>query len=558
MSSIVDEILSRADIVEIISFYYPLKKVGKNYRMHCPFHLEKKPSFTVSPEKQIFHCFGCGVGGNVINFIMLQEKVERREAIKILAERLGIKNGIEDTRSLSLYKLLEEASRIFRKFLLSPPGKKAYEYLKKRGITPKTSEKFYLGYVPPGRAWFDELIRKEDAKDNLLKTGLALEKDGKIFPYFWNRVMFPIFNLSGKVVGFGGRTLGEGEPKYLNSPETPIFEKGKILYGLNISRGEIAKKKIAILVEGYMDLLSLYQAGIENICASLGTSFTPHQASLIRRYAEKVIVLYDSDEAGQEASLRALESLWSEGIKADVVILPSGNDPDSYLKKNGKDNLLQLLKNAQDGLDFYFSRLKEKEHGNIKRIMERCFSFWKGLKDVWVRETLIQRSSQILNIDVSILKDAWKSFQKKKWSTFTESLSLPPKPEQHLLSLFLNFPSIREKIFSELPVEKIEDPTISQIFSLLKERRNEKFFLPTFLENLGENEKKYISSLLLKDIPHSDPEKECEICLRKIKEKYTQQRIKELQEEIKRVEKGGEKERILLKKLQELLKKDMV
>ncbi|NOZ64799.1 MAG: DNA primase [Caldiserica bacterium] len=557
MPSVIDEILARADIVEVISSYYPLKKAGKNYRTNCPFHLEKKPSFTVSPEKQIFHCFGCGAGGNVINFIMLQEKVERREAIKILAERLGIKIGREDARILSLYKLLGEACQIFHNFLLSPIGKRAHDYLKERGITPETLKKFSLGYVPSGKAWFNELRKKAGSDANLIKTGLALEREGRIFPYFWDRVMFPIFNLSGKVVGFGGRMLREGEPKYLNSPETSVFEKGKILYGLNISRGEIAKKKTAILVEGYMDLLALYQAGIENVCASLGTSFTPHQASLLRRFAERVVILYDPDEAGQDASLRALESLWNEGIKVEVVILPSGDDPDSFLKHSGKEKLLQLLESAQDGFEFYFHRLKEKEQGNTRKIMERCFYFWQDLKDVWMRDTLIQRGAELLNIDVSVLKDAWKSFRKKKWSTVTESLTLPAKPEeQYLLSLCLNFPSVRDRIFTALSLEEIEDPTISRIFALLKEKKDDPFSLSTFLENLEDKERKYISALLLRGIPHSDPEKECDDCLRKIKEQRTRKKIRELQEKIRRVEKGSEEEKNLLKTLQELMRRD--
>ncbi len=556
--SIVEEILSRADIVDIISSYYPLKKVGKNYRTHCPFHHEKKASFTVSPEKQIFHCFGCGVGGNVINFIMLQEKVDRREAIRILAEKLGIKMGKENVVTNSLYKLLEKVSQIFHDFLFSPIGKKAYNYLEERGVKRESIEKFYLGYAPQGKNWLEEL-RKKEKIENLIKSGLLLEKDGEIFPYFRDRVIFPIFNLSGKVIGFGGRIIGEGEPKYLNSPETPLFEKGKILYGLNISRQEILSEKTGILVEGYMDLLSLYQGGIRNVFASLGTSFTSYQTSLIKRYADKVIILYDPDEAGKDAALRALESLWNEGIKGKVAILPSGKDPDLYLRRNGKEKLLELLGNAKEGLEFYLFRLKEKEGGNVKKIIERCFLLWQGLKDIWIREELIQRSSKILDIDVDLLKDAWKSFKRRKWSHLTEpSLSLPT-PEEHLLSLFLNFPYLIKKFLPHLPVEEIENPLVSHIFSVLKEK-SEKFSLPFFLENLEEEEEKLVSTLLLREIPHSDPEKECQDCLEKIKENSFRRKIKEVNEEIERKEGKGEREGAFesLKKLQNLLKKDMI
>ena len=257
MPSRLEDILSRADIVEIISSYYPLQKAGKNYRTHCPYHPEKKPSFTVSPDKQIFHCFGCGVGGNVINFIMLEERVEWWEAVKILAEKLGIPwEEKKDKNVSSLYEITEKASLLFQKYLLGPQGKHAYEYLEKRGVNLGIQEELKLGYAPPTN-WLTYWDKEKFPL--LVKAGLALEREGEIFPYFRNRIIFPIFNLSGRIVAFGGRTLEDAEPKYLNSPETPIFEKGRTLYGLHLTRREIQEKGEVILVEGYMDFLTLYQ-----------------------------------------------------------------------------------------------------------------------------------------------------------------------------------------------------------------------------------------------------------------------------------------------------------
>ncbi|MCD6521682.1 DNA primase [Candidatus Calescamantes bacterium] len=545
MSSIVEEILSRADIVEIISSYYPLKKAGKNYRTHCPFHPERNPSFTVSPEKQIFHCFGCGVGGNVINFIMLEEKVEWKEAVRILAEKLGI--SLKEWKGENtLYSLMEKASIVFRKFLLKPEGKSAFEYLEKRGVSLEISERFKLGYAPPVN-WLKEL--EDFSSQDLIKGGLALEREKEIYPYFRNRVIFPIFSLTGKIIAFGGRTLEEIEPKYLNSPDTPIFQKGRILYGLNFAKQEMMKKKEAILVEGYMDFLSLFQEGYENICACLGTSLTENQALLISRYAEKVNLLFDPDEAGEKATLRAIEMFWKAGVVPRVVVLPQGYDPDSFVKERGKEGMDRMISQSEDGLEFYLSKLQKIEERNLTRILEKCFQAWEEMKEIWRRDEFLEKSAHLLSLSLQTVKDMWVSYRKKRKFYLPNVQQLPPSSEIHLLSLLLNFPEERQNIISKLPMELISDSTIKGIIEKLGEVEEE-INIPNFFEKLSEEEKRVLSGVLMKEIPHKDPLKEANDCIEKLK----QREIGRLKMEISHLEKEGKWEKVVetLKRLDEL------
>ncbi len=529
MPSRLEDILSRADIVEIISSYYPLQKAGKNYRTHCPYHPEKKPSFTVSPDKQIFHCFGCGVGGNVINFIMLEERVEWWEAVKILAEKLGIPwEEKKDKDVSSLYEITEKASLLFQKYLLGPQGKHAYEYLEKRGVNLGIQEELKLGYAPPTN-WLTYWNKEKFPL--LVKAGLALEREGEIFPYFRNRIIFPIFNLSGRIVAFGGRTLEDAEPKYLNSPETPIFEKGRTLYGLHLTRREIQEKGEVILVEGYMDFLTLYQYGIKNVCASLGTSFTTSQANLLRRFASRVTLLYDSDEAGIKATLRAIEQFWKEGVEVRVAILPPEEDPDSFLKKEGKEKLEELLEKGMDGLEFYLLKTKEFEGGNITSTVEKIFQCWREMKDMIKREELILRSAKILGISPRVIKDQWAGFSRRRKVVLPSNSPPPFTPEKYLLSLFLRFPEFRDKFLSRFSLEDIEEEGVRRVLEVLREADKETN-LPSLLERLGEEDKQLVSGIILAEIPHSNPEREIRDCLRKIKEK----KINKLRQKIQRLE----------------------
>ena len=413
---LIDRIRDASDIVEVISEYVPLKKRGKNYLGLCPFHAEKDPSFTVTPQKQIFYCFGCGEGGNVIHFLMKHEKLSFPEAIELLAKKANIPLPKESWRekqgglSDKLYYANQTANEYFVKNLhREAPGRSARQYLKKRGFDSETLKIFSLGFAP---AEWEGLIRFAQTKDIkpeiLTQAGLTVPRtEGKgSYDRFRKRITFPIFNLSGKVVGFGGRVLDEkDEPKYMNSPETPIYQKGRILYGLNLSREEIRQKGSAILVEGYVDLITLYQAGIKNVVASSGTAFTADQAHLLARYAEKVYLFFDADSAGQSATFRSVDLLFSEGLDVFVVSLNPGEDPDSYVRKFGEKAVEEKINQAKSFIDFKceslgkdFSQLTLREQETVIRDLAETA---KKINDDIRRNLFVKKVAQVFKVNES-------------------------------------------------------------------------------------------------------------------------------------------------------------
>lgn len=368
---LIEQIRDQNDIVELISEYVPLKKRGKNYTGLCPFHEEKKPSFSVSPERQIFHCFGCGMGGNIFKFLMEYQKMSFLDAVRFLAERAHItlpaRSSGEDT---SRYQALYEANHLaaahyYQQLEENADAEKARRYLTRRGFTGPIVERFRLGYAPPG---WDGLInrarRRRITPETLYRAGLVLKRDyGEgYYDRFRDRLIFPITNLSGKYIGFGGRVLEEtDEVKYINSPETPIYQKGKVLYGLHQASQAIRRSGRAVIVEGYTDLLSLVQAGVENVVASLGTALTRPQARLLSRYAKEAVLLYDADSAGLAAAERGADMLLEAGLSVRILSLPSGMDPDQAVRQKGADFIVESLEQAETFLDFKLRYLLEQQ-----------------------------------------------------------------------------------------------------------------------------------------------------------------------------------------------------
>lgn len=360
---IVEEIKSKCDIVDVIGRQIPLKKAGMHYRGACPFHQEKTPSFFVSASKQTFTCYGCGASGDVLEFVQRYHQLDFRSTIEKLAEEYGIEVNTgsfqSEKKKNELYELNREAASFFYRCFTGKPNP-AYEYMKKRGLEPNTLKKFGIGYAD---AQWDSLYRyfmdKKVKPEILLELGLLSFSKGKYFDKFRDRVIFPIINTRGKVIGFGGRSLGEGTPKYLNSPESIIFAKKSNLYGLNLTRQDINKEGHAILVEGYMDVISLYQHGVRNVSASLGTALTENQAAMLKRYGQQVILAYDGDAAGQAAADRGLDILRKAGCKAKVLFIEDGKDPDEFIIKNGKDSFLSLMHSAMPYADYKLTRIKE-------------------------------------------------------------------------------------------------------------------------------------------------------------------------------------------------------
>ncbi|MCL2592633.1 MAG: DNA primase [Defluviitaleaceae bacterium] len=353
--NIVEEVRNLNDIIDVISGYVRLTPKGSSHFGLCPFHNESTPSFSVSSEKQLFYCFGCGVSGNVFSFIMQKENFDFVEALKFLAGRINYTlpegKNIENSRRISalkneIYEIHTISARYYFEMLNADIGKEASNYLDLRGVDRNTQRKFGLGYAPD--SWdmlYKHLENRGFSRESLLKSGLITQtQKGGFIDKFRNRLMFPIFDVQNRVVAFGGRIISDGEPKYLNSPETPIFEKSKQLYSLNNARK--AGKKELILVEGYMDVISLFQAGVTNVVAALGTAFNKEHVNVLRKYASMVYILFDSDKAGEKATLRAIEHLYNGGLKTKVITLDEAKDPDDYIKKFGREEFEAQVRNS--------------------------------------------------------------------------------------------------------------------------------------------------------------------------------------------------------------------
>ena len=363
---VIDEIKSANDIVDVISQYVVLKRSGRNFFGLCPFHKEKSPSFSVSPDKQIFHCFGCGVGGNVIHFVSKIENMNFIETLQMLAERSNITlpnldGNLEDTKALELkskiYKINELTAQFYHQNLYNSNSKPAQEYVKKRKLDNKTLKKFLIGYSMQHDELYKYLLSQGFTEDEILKSNLVYKNpNGQIIDRFRRRLMFPIFDIKNRVIAFGGRVLDDSKPKYINSSEGIVYSKGRNLYGLNLAKN--SGKKEIIIVEGYMDAVSLHQRGIDNVVASLGTALTEAQGRLLTRYSEKVIIGYDSDGAGQAATLRGLEILNNMGCDLRILQMEGAKDPDEYVIKYGTGKFNLLVQQAISLVEFKIKILK--------------------------------------------------------------------------------------------------------------------------------------------------------------------------------------------------------
>ena len=487
----IERIKQENDIVDIISETVKLKRSGRNYMGLCPFHNEKSPSFSVSQDKQIYKCFGCGEAGNVLTFVMKNRNLNFIEACKVLAEkaniRLDLGNGEESKvvkKKELLYKVNVEAARYF--FSNLQRDKISKEYFTNRGIKEITIKRFGLGYAKDGWQNLRTHLKRKGFNDELmLEAGLVLKSQkGTIYDRFRNRVMFPVFNSKGNVIGFGGRVLDDSKPKYLNSPETLVFQKGTNLYGLNFAIKHKNEERYFIIVEGYMDLISLHQYGITNVVASLGTALTTNQARLLKRYADKVIISYDADFAGQTATLRGLEILKEAGFDVRVLQIPQGKDPDEFVRSNGRDAFLKLvnkaeslisyrLKKAKDGINF-----KDKssliEYGN--RVAEILANLNPVEKDIYVKsiseDTGIKEQS--LYDLISMTKNTKSEDFMNKKEEFGTKLYVEPgyvKAEKSLIKLMLDEDYYNE-IIENISSDDLNSKAHAKIFNLIKESKD--------------------------------------------------------------------------------------
>ena len=420
---LIDEIRNSNDIVDIISQYVILKRSGRNFFGLCPFHKEKTPSFSVSPDKQIFHCFGCGAGGNVIHFISKIENVDFKESLEILADRVGIKlptleNNV-DSKRLELKEKVYEINKLvatyYHETLYKPQAKPAQEYVKKRKLDNKALKEFCIGYAENANVLYKLLKEKGFTEEEILASDLVIKKGNNYVDRFKNRLIFPIQDIRNRFIAFGGRVLDNSLPKYINSPENIVYSKARNLYGLNVAKNSKTRK--LIIVEGYMDTVSLHQRGIDNVVASCGTALTEAQGRLLRKYAEKVIISYDSDTAGQAATFRGLEILNNLGCDIRILQMEGAKDPDEYVIKYGNGRFNDLVENAISLVEFKIKVLKKGlniENTNDKiKFMNEIAKILGGVDNKIEQEIYIDKISS----DYNISKEAiYTQINKNKYS----------------------------------------------------------------------------------------------------------------------------------------------
>lgn len=510
----IDEVRAANSILDVVSQYVSLKKAGRNHIGLCPFHSEKTPSFTVNEDKEIFHCFGCGSGGNVFSFLMKVEGRSFPEVVRDLAAKSGIElpekddSGTynagaakEDSEKGELKSLCDDAATLYHKLLMrSSEGESARAYLKGRGLDAEVAGKWRIGYGGKGWSAFTDTLNKEDSLELAEKAGLLIKgKKDSHYDRFRKRLIFPISDLGGNVVAFGGRILeGEG-PKYVNSPESPVYVKGNILYGLNISRSDIREAGEAIVVEGYMDLLALHSSGIKNVVAALGTALTTSQALLLKRFSSKAVLLFDADSAGLKAAERGLEVLIDCGVSPFVLTLPEGEDPDSFVRNNGAEALIARIKDASPAIDFVIDeRLKG---GDIKSpsaeaaLIRHVAGLIHRIKDPIERKLTMTRVAKRLSVSEDLITQAARSNKRptadrdkgrqverrpaepgkpaqSNWSarpTGTAKSSGTQRAEEMLLALMIEYREILEEALDKEIVKEFTDPDLRVIAAKIED-----------------------------------------------------------------------------------------
>jgi len=568
----IDQVRQAADIVDVASQYTTLRRRGRKHVGLCPFHSEKDPSFTVDSEKQLFHCFGCGVGGDVFTLVMEKENLTFPEALNHLAERYHIPLPQKAKLSPELQKLEEKVFRIneaalafFRRCLFQPgEGKAALAYLKKRGLSDDVIEALKVGYAPNSWNALVGYFQGKDTEPALLeKAGLVLpgQKKPEYYDRFRGRVIFPIFGLTGKVVAFGGRTIADADPKYLNSPDTPVYSKGKLLYGLNWTKEAVSKAHELILVEGYTDFASLYQAGIRNIAASLGTALTTHQVALSRRFAPRIIINYDGDTAGQNAALRAVPICFENGVQTQVVVLPQSLDPDAFIRKYGRQPYLDLVNKSVSGLKFLVDMTLRTGRMNVpeekSRIIKSIIVELDKIPEPIVRSEYLRQAGDYLGVDEAFLRQIIE--RRPAGQAKEERTGLFPA-EKRLLEILLQNPQVAGQILIQTEEDEFSglasEAALKFIRDCVRERR--KIELAELGKAMPSQLSRWISEAMLERLGKGTIEEAMEN-LTSLRKTQLESLSRSLQKEIDRCQRNGEKQKLasLLTQKQALTKKIM-
>ena len=566
-NSLLEQIRQNTDLLDLIKEYVPnVKRSGRTYKACCPFHREKTPSFSISPDKGLFYCFGCQAGGDIFDFLMRIENLSFNEAARKLAQRAGLEwkplqELTEEEKKRALYyKIMLFAKDFYREQLLSNQGQSARDYIKQRNLTQETVEKFGLGL-----SFFNGLCAKAKAQgfnEQDLKTLGLCNYAGN--DYFKNRLMFPIFNHRGEVVAFGGRVLGEGQPKYLNSPETPLFSKSRILYGLNFAGPNIRKEDFVILLEGYMDVIGAHQAGVENAVAPLGTSFTPYHANILKRYTNKAIVIFDPDDAGINAALRAALILVEQGLYVKVATLPAGLDPDEFITEYGAEEFKNIAKAAPDIMNFQINLLLKNAGLNMDaqtktNIAAQLSETINKQPDEIIKREWAKTAADRLNIDADIMlkKIIKKPMQKPVLIKNEPAKKLEPKREVDLIKLLLWNPRYCQDC-ADLSQAHFENKDLWHILEGLKSlyQKNPAIAEPSkpLIEQNPQLEP-LILSLTLENLPkEARASVDVKTCIESINKAFLEKRFKSLNAQLKSYP-AGQVPLELLKEQLELQKK---
>jgi len=560
---LLEELKARFDIVDVISEYVELKKAGQNYKGLCPFHSEKTPSFMVSQEKQIFHCFGCGAGGDLVGFVMQYENLSFPETLKHLAKKAGIvireyrsAGGGSDRLRETLLAIHQTAVGFYCGNLEG--SRTSSSYLLERGLTEKTIRAFSLGYAL--KDWHrlsNYLQEKGFSRPAILQSGLVSSGEKGGYDTFRDRIMFPISDVQGGVIAFGGRVMDDSQPKYLNSPDTSLFRKGETLYGLNMAREGIRKKGHVIIVEGYFDVIICHQYGFSNTVAPLGTALTTGHLRRLGRFTKKALLVFDSDEAGKSAAKRSLPILFEQGFSAKILLLPPNDDPDSFLRRKGAAKFSELMGRAKSPIDFIVSGSSDDRTVAVREALATVSSS----ADMIMKEELIRELSEKTGVRETVLREEMKRMGKKhgerlKNQRFPQQRIPCYDEELLILSAVISFPEKLAYILQSLKTDQFKNMTVRSIFEKLG-KGWEINTLDTIVSSFGNEERDLVARVTFD--PGFDREtvdRNIEDCLRIICERESCERQREIHERIKQAEKRGDQESlyVLLRERQRLMK----
>ena len=565
---IIDEIRDRTDIVTVISDHVVLKKVGKNFKGLCPFHSEKTPSFSVSPDKRIYHCFGCGVGGNVFKFLMEIQSISFPEVLKVLAERAGIplpRNSSDHSTDPghkereSLRKLNEAATRYFQSLLKNPEGGlSARNYLTSRHFDAETLERYRVGWAAP--TWKGLLTHVQQkssvTQEQLLKSGLIIKKEDSstVYDRFRGRVIFPIKDLHSNIIGFGGRSINEeDQPKYLNSPETLLYQKSETLFGMDQAKQAIRKENQVILVEGYFDQMRAVQHGVEYVVATCGTALTAKQASMLRNHAETAILIFDSDSAGRSAAEKGFDILLEHGMNVKIVVLPDGQDPDSFIQEQGAESFLEKIRNAKPFMESYIDALVRESPGQTPadkvKMANQILPLLTKIKNTVERSAWLEKFTSKTNIDDrTFLKELNKALTQNQPRMAETKSELAPllNLEKHLVHLILSDKETAQMVLLEVDPEDFSDPILKNIAQTCKQKidNDEDLRIDQLLGQTEDPETRNVLSRLgLESVEFESPERTMKDCIRKFKNIHLKSKIKDLKLQRLDAAKAGQVER---------------